>query len=310
MNQNTITFPSERFSRLLRMAVNLTAQMLFACCLSFSGTLLAQQETEPDFSFVEQDPVPPDNDLHTYFARNIRYPRKAIEEGVGGRVFVTFLISSSGEVTDVKLLKGAGYGMDEEALRACKEMPKWTPGKNGGRAVKVRMNIPIVFKWEDVPFTKEDSLKMMKRYGKAYMKECEDSPDFGPKKENEGSYQFESRARRYRQFQSERFRHYQDLYLQDNKAELVKRRLLAFEIGRSYRSENTSFDKIGSYHKKSQSGRVKICGSAEGEFLRMALEAAPRGCSLGRRDNRCAKGRKNDQEKGQRPGSHVLLPLQ
>ena len=113
---------------------------------SGSGEVIGGNEPEPEFSFVEQDPQPPGGDLQAYFAKNIKYPQKAINQDVEGKVFVTFVITSAGDVDDVKLLKGIGYGCDEEALRVVKSMPKWTPGKNGGREVKVRMNIPIVFK--------------------------------------------------------------------------------------------------------------------------------------------------------------------
>lgn len=110
------------------------------------GEVIGGGEPEPEFTFVEQDPQPPGGDLQSYFVKNIKYPQKAINQDVEGKVFVTFVITSSGDVDDVKLLKGIGYGCDEEALRVVKAMPKWTPGKNGGREVKVRMNIPIVFK--------------------------------------------------------------------------------------------------------------------------------------------------------------------
>lgn len=106
----------------------------------------APPEPEEEFTFVEQDPQPPGGDLQSYFAKNIKYPQKAINAEHEGKVFVTFVVTSSGQVDDVKLLKGIGYGCDEEALRVVKAMPAWSPGKNGGRAVKVRMNIPIVFK--------------------------------------------------------------------------------------------------------------------------------------------------------------------
>jgi protein TonB len=106
----------------------------------------APAEPEPEFTFVEQDPVPPGGDLQSYFSKNIRYPQKAINADIEGKVFVTFVVTSSGDVDDVKLLKGIGYGCDEEAIRVVKAMPKWTPGKNGGREVKVRLNIPIVFR--------------------------------------------------------------------------------------------------------------------------------------------------------------------
>lgn len=111
-----------------------------------TGEVIGGGEPEPEFAFVEQDPQPPGGDLQAYFAKNIKYPQKAINQDIEGKVFVTFVVTSSGDVDDVKLLKGIGYGCDEEALRVVKSMPKWIPGKNGGREVKVRMNIPIVFK--------------------------------------------------------------------------------------------------------------------------------------------------------------------
>jgi protein TonB len=112
-----------------------------------SGDVIgAPPEPEQEFTFVEQEPQPPGGDLQGYFAKNIKYPQKAINQDIEGKVFVTFVVTSSGAVDDVKLLKGIGYGCDEEAIRVVKAMPKWTPGKNGGREVKVRMNIPIVFK--------------------------------------------------------------------------------------------------------------------------------------------------------------------
>jgi protein TonB len=111
-----------------------------------TGEVIGGGEEEAEVLFAEQDPVPPGGDLTEYFVKNIKYPQKAINQDVEGKVFVTFVITSKGDVDDVKLLKGIGYGCDEEALRVVKAMPKWTPGKNNGREVKVRMNIPIVFR--------------------------------------------------------------------------------------------------------------------------------------------------------------------
>ena len=101
---------------------------------------------EPEFSFVDQDPQPPGGDLQSYFDKNIRYPQMAFNKHLEGKVFLTFVITSSGDVEDEKIIKGIGYGCDEEALRVVKSMPKWTPGKIGGRAVKTRMNVPMVFR--------------------------------------------------------------------------------------------------------------------------------------------------------------------
>jgi protein TonB len=59
---------------------------------------------------------------------------------------VQFVIDKDGSPTDITVLKGIGSGCDEEAVRVIKNMPKWQPGKQRGRPVKVRMSLPIVFK--------------------------------------------------------------------------------------------------------------------------------------------------------------------
>ncbi|MEZ5083006.1 MAG: energy transducer TonB [Bacteroidales bacterium] len=70
----------------------------------------------------------------------------ARESGIQGRVFVTFVVERDGNITDVKILRGIGGGCDEEALRVIKNMPKWTPGKQRGKPVRVQFNMPIMFK--------------------------------------------------------------------------------------------------------------------------------------------------------------------
>ena len=76
---------------------------------------------------------------------NIKYPIMAKESGIQGTVYVTFVVERSGAVTDVKILRGIGGGCDEEALRVVKNMPKWEPGKQRGKPVRVQFNMPIKF---------------------------------------------------------------------------------------------------------------------------------------------------------------------
>ena len=64
---------------------------------------------------------------------------------VGGRVFVSFVVNTDGSVQDVQVLKGVGFGCDEEAIRVIKSMPRWNPGKQSGRAVRSRFTQPITF---------------------------------------------------------------------------------------------------------------------------------------------------------------------
>ena len=63
-----------------------------------------------------------------------------------GRVFVGFVVSKDGSITDVKILKGVSPRLDAEAIRLVEEMPKWKPGKQRGKAVNVRFNLPITFR--------------------------------------------------------------------------------------------------------------------------------------------------------------------
>jgi len=69
----------------------------------------------------------------------------ARESGIQGTVYVTFVVERNGNVTDVKILRGIGGGCDEEALRVVQNMPKWEPGKQRGKPVRVQFNMPIKF---------------------------------------------------------------------------------------------------------------------------------------------------------------------
>ena len=96
-------------------------------------------ETMPLFRGGEQK-------LFEFLGNNLVYPKEAIEAGIEGKVFVEFYIEKDGTVCDAKVLRGIGYGCDEEALRVIGLMPKWSPGKQRGKAVRVRYTLPINFK--------------------------------------------------------------------------------------------------------------------------------------------------------------------
>jgi periplasmic protein TonB len=80
-----------------------------------------------------------------YVARNVKYTRQARSLDIEGKVFVQFVVDTEGSITEAKVLRGVGAGLDEEALRVIKNAPPWNPGRQGGRKVKVRMVIPISF---------------------------------------------------------------------------------------------------------------------------------------------------------------------
>lgn len=80
-----------------------------------------------------------------YMERNLRYPSQAQEDGIQGKVFLSFVVEKDGSITDVKVLRGIGFGCDEEAMKVIKKSPMWKPGKNKGIPVRVRYNMPINF---------------------------------------------------------------------------------------------------------------------------------------------------------------------
>jgi protein TonB len=103
---------------------------------------------EEIFTFVEQPPTFPGGEeaLAKFLSKNIHYPRVAQENAISGTVFVQFVVDSEGNIKDVKTVGAAkGGGLEEEAIRVVKIMPKWKAGKQNGRQVSVQFNLPIRF---------------------------------------------------------------------------------------------------------------------------------------------------------------------
>ena len=99
------------------------------------------------FQIVEEMPAFPGGEakLMEYVGKNVKYPQIARESGIKGRVFVSFVVEPDGSVSNVKVLRGIGGGCDEEAMRVVKAMPKWKPGKQRGKAVRVSYMLPVNF---------------------------------------------------------------------------------------------------------------------------------------------------------------------
>lgn len=111
--------------------------------------VVEEEVTEQEiFQIVEEMPAFPGGEakLMEYVGKNIKYPQIARETGIQGRVFIGFVVEPDGSVSNVKLLRGIGGGCDEEAMRVVKSMPKWKPGKQRGKAVRVSYQIPVFFK--------------------------------------------------------------------------------------------------------------------------------------------------------------------
>lgn len=103
------------------------------------------------FSVVEEQPEFPGGteEMYKFLGENIKYPESAAKANVAGRVFLSFVVTETGETKDITVLKGIGYGCDAEAIRVLSKFPKWKPGKQSGQAVNVRYNLPINFQLED-----------------------------------------------------------------------------------------------------------------------------------------------------------------
>lgn len=100
------------------------------------------------YQVVEQMPSFPGGEkkLMEYLRDNIKYPVVALENGIQGRVVVRFVVSPSGQISNVEVLRGVDPTCDKEAMRLINAMPSWIPGKQNGVAVPVYFTIPIVFK--------------------------------------------------------------------------------------------------------------------------------------------------------------------
>ncbi|AYL93959.1 energy transducer TonB [Mucilaginibacter celer] len=106
-------------------------------------------EADPNQIFTSVEQVPEFagglEKFGAYLGKNIRYPAVARENNVQGRVICTFVVEKDGSLTDIKVVRGIGSGCDEEAVRVLKNSPKWKPGIQNGRPVRVQYSVPISF---------------------------------------------------------------------------------------------------------------------------------------------------------------------
>ncbi len=114
--------------------------------------IIFQEEEEDDtdtfFILVEDMPLFQGGDLdgfHRYIQGSIKYPRIATENAITGTVHVQFDINKKGELVDIIIQRGVDSSLDNEVIRALKAAPKWTPGAQRGKPVKVRMSMPVKF---------------------------------------------------------------------------------------------------------------------------------------------------------------------
>lgn len=124
------------------------ALMILVLLFSFMTSTAQTKKNNMVYDVVEVMPQYPGGQIAMlkYIMENIKYPKQIMEEGIQGRVTVSFIVEKDGRVSNVRLLRSVQPSLDKEAIRVVKSMPKWTPGKQNGKPVRVRFNLPVMFK--------------------------------------------------------------------------------------------------------------------------------------------------------------------
>ena len=119
--------------------------------IKYVATVVEEEEPEEQaiFEVVEEMPEFPNGGmagLMQFLSKNIKYPQIAQENGTQGRVTVQFVVNKDGSIVDAVVLRGVDPYLDKEALRVVNLMPKWKPGKQRGKPVRVRYTVPVMFR--------------------------------------------------------------------------------------------------------------------------------------------------------------------
>lgn len=112
--------------------------------------VMVREEIDEDdvFEIVQQMPEFPGGEkaLMQWLSKNLKYPAAAAEQSIQGKVHVQFIVNKDGGIVDTKVLKSVDPSLDKEALRVVSSMPRWRPGKQNGKLVRVKYTIPVVFR--------------------------------------------------------------------------------------------------------------------------------------------------------------------
>ena len=120
------------------------------CCLMTANAqkTVVSQTNQKVYDEVEQMPEYPGGmpAMIEFLQTNIKYPEDAVKQKVEGRVMVQFVVETDGSISDVHVAKQVFPSLDAEAIRVVQAMPKWVPGREKGKVVRVKYNLPIVFR--------------------------------------------------------------------------------------------------------------------------------------------------------------------
>ena len=124
------------------------ALMMLVLLFSFMTSTAQTKKNDMVFDVVEVMPQFPGGQIAMmkYIMENMKYPEQAMKEGIQGRVTVRFIVEKDGSISDVKPVLSVHPLLNKEAVRVVKSMPKWSPGKHNGKPVRVRFNLPVMFK--------------------------------------------------------------------------------------------------------------------------------------------------------------------
>lgn len=123
--------------------------LLFIMVSTASANIADAQNPDSDvFTLVEVAPVyiGGQTAMIQFLSKNLQYPAEAMGKNVQGTVYVSFIVEKDGSISNVVLKRDIGSGCGEEAVRVVKMMPKWTPGKQKGKAVRTQFILPVSFK--------------------------------------------------------------------------------------------------------------------------------------------------------------------
>ena len=124
------------------------ALMMLVLLFSFTTSTAQTKKNDMVFDVVEVMPQYPGGQIAMlkYIMENIKYPEQAMKEGIQGRVTVRFIVEKDGSISNVKPVLSVHPLLNKEAVRVVESMPKWSPGKQNGKPVRVRFNVPVMFK--------------------------------------------------------------------------------------------------------------------------------------------------------------------
>lgn len=124
------------------------ALMMLVLLFSFTTSTAQTKKNKMVYDVVEVMPQYPGGPIamRKYIMENMKYPEQAMKEGIQGRVTVRFIVEKDGSISNVSPIHPVHPLLDKEAIRVVKSMPKWSPGKQHGKPVRVQLIVPIMFK--------------------------------------------------------------------------------------------------------------------------------------------------------------------